>query len=93
MCGFGLFCVLTRVEFIHGYLGPLGRTRLAFPRRIPGLKSETWGTLLVSRLNPRPALSCSLAGFFPEIDLAFLRVAINVLQFGIGEVEILHCIQ
>jgi hypothetical protein len=28
---------------------PLGRTRLAFPRRIPGLKSETWGTLRVSR--------------------------------------------
>jgi hypothetical protein len=28
---------------------PLRRTRLAFTRRIPGLKSETWGTLRVSR--------------------------------------------
>jgi hypothetical protein len=25
------------------------RTLLGFPRRIPGLKSETWGTLRVSR--------------------------------------------
>jgi hypothetical protein len=29
--------------------GRLYGTRLAFPRRIPGLKSETWGTLRVSR--------------------------------------------
>ena len=29
--------------------GSKGRTRLAFTRRIPGLKSETWGTLRVSR--------------------------------------------
>jgi len=29
----------------------LGRTRLAFARRIPGLKSETWGTLRVSIRN------------------------------------------
>jgi hypothetical protein len=28
---------------------PLRRTRLAFSRRIPGLKSETWGTLRVSK--------------------------------------------
>jgi hypothetical protein len=29
----------------------LGRTRLAFARRIPGLKGVTWGTLRVSSLN------------------------------------------
>jgi hypothetical protein len=31
---------------------PLGWTRLAFSRRIPGLKRETWGTLRVSRTEP-----------------------------------------
>jgi hypothetical protein len=29
----------------------LGRTRLAFARRIPGLKSETWATLRVFNLK------------------------------------------
>ncbi len=41
----------------------------------------------------RPNLGCAFPGFFPEIDFAFLRVAIDVLQFGVGEVEILYCIQ
>jgi hypothetical protein len=38
-------------------------------------------------------LGYSLTGFFPKIDLAFLRVLINLLQFGIREVEILHRIE
>jgi hypothetical protein len=33
----------------NAFSWPLRRTRLAFPRRIPGLKSETWGTLHVSK--------------------------------------------
>jgi hypothetical protein len=37
-----------------------GQTRLAFARRIPGLKGETWGTLRVSSLRKWLPLAGSL---------------------------------
>ena len=61
-----------------------------------GLKSASPSRIHCNTLGDRAAewpLSYSLAGFFPKIDFAFLRVAINLLQFRIREVEIFHCIQ
>jgi hypothetical protein len=38
-------------DFSLRHVGIKGRTRLAFARRVPGLKSETWGTHRASMLN------------------------------------------
>jgi hypothetical protein len=42
-----LSAVMYGLKAVHTGMA-LGQPRLAFPRGIPGLKSETWGTLRVS---------------------------------------------
>jgi hypothetical protein len=68
--------IAARLKLLLG-VRPFGRTRLAFPMRIPGLKSETprqagagWGTLRVSRAES-VCLSSRLSRSEPRQELTF----------------------
>jgi hypothetical protein len=59
---------------------PLGWTRLAFPRRIPGLKSETWAPFAFSGLNRfgRPGAGNWLASFSAACEaVPFVRESLK----------------
>ena len=56
-----------------------------------------WATRRFIQANASKAakylLGGSFAGTFPEVDLSFLRVAINLMQLGIRKVKFLDCVE